>query len=161
MINYRIKKITNLPVAGFFDLKSESEDEGFFFLGRLLDEWQNSTNRFSKNGEGLYGVFDSNNLIAIGGINLDPYFPGNLVGRIRRFYVKKTLRRNHLGKSLLQTILSVSKEHFEVINLFTDNEKASKFYLDSGFELVYDQSKITHRMLEPQIGQISKHRQLK
>ena len=72
MEQFELKKIKNLLDVNLMDLVTESKKEGFRFLERLINDYKNGTNNFSKSGEVLYGVFNKEGLlIAIGGINKD------------------------------------------------------------------------------------------
>ena len=71
-----------------------SADAGFRFLDRLVNEYKNGTNNFNKPSEALYGVYTHEGiLIGIGGLNIDPYTKGQKVGRVRRFYISKKIRK--------------------------------------------------------------------
>ncbi|WP_410982849.1 GNAT family N-acetyltransferase [Bacillus cereus] len=80
-------------------------------------------------GECLYGVFQGEVLIGIGGINQDPYTKAKAVGRLRRFYISKAYRRKGIGNLLLKKILSDAKKHFQIVVLYTDTEQGSQFYI--------------------------------
>lgn len=129
-----ITKINTFPFSGFEIIKQESIQENFNFLVRLEKDWIENKNRFSKQGEALYKVTLDHKLIAIGGINIDPFKNDSEIGRLRRFYVKKSHRKQKIGSCLIKHILSESKTHFTSIRLKTDNEIASKFYLTLGFK---------------------------
>ena len=73
-----------LPLPGLATLTAEAAAQGFQFLTTLEQEWQTGANRFSALGEGLFGGFDGPELIAIGGLNRDPFLNDPAVGRIRR-----------------------------------------------------------------------------
>src|SRR5580704_2452238 len=87
---------------------SESRREGFRFLTRLCDEWANGTNRFSREGEALFGLFVNGALIGVGGINRQDA----LTGRLRRFYILPAHRRQGWGGQLLRHILGHAAAHF-------------------------------------------------
>ena len=148
MENLQFVKVKKIPFDGFESLKQESQMEGFNFLKRLKDEWQADINRFSLKGEALYIVCYESELIAIGGINQDPYLQQEKHGRLRRFYVKKSWRRKKVGKALLYFIVENHAHFFETIGLYTQHEKAAAFYLNVGFETVHDEYKITHRWIK-------------
>lgn len=87
-----IKAINNLP-EDFAILEAESKSQGFRFLEKMRVEWESGKNRFNKEGEALYAAFESGKLVAIGGINLDPYINSNLVGRVCHLYVLNDYRK--------------------------------------------------------------------
>ncbi|MGG1721450.1 GNAT family N-acetyltransferase [Bacillus wiedmannii] len=114
-------------------LVQESKEEGFNFLIRLISEYENKINIFNKTGEYLYGIFQGEKLIGIGGLNEDPYSENNKIGRVRRFYIAKEYRRKGLGRLLLVRIISDAKKHFNIVVLNTDTVQGDKFYTSSGF----------------------------
>ncbi|MBO1583101.1 GNAT family N-acetyltransferase [Bacillus sp. XF8] len=133
MWNFQLKQIESLSQVGITHLVEESKKEGFNFLIKLVNEYRNKTNTFNKKGECLYGVFQDEVLIGIGGINQDPYMKAKVVGRLRRFYISKAYRRKGIGNLLLRKILSDAKEHFQTVVLYTDTKQASQFYISNGF----------------------------
>ncbi|MBS3680863.1 GNAT family N-acetyltransferase [Ornithinibacillus massiliensis] len=134
MVEYVIRKINNLLTIECKDLWLQSRNKGFHFIERLIHEYKSGTNTFHKRGEALYGVFDQDNtLIAIGGVNIDPFSSTPTIGRLRRFYVKKTHRRLGLGSLLVKRIILEATDHFNVLILFTDTERADRFYTSLGF----------------------------
>ncbi|MCY9016630.1 GNAT family N-acetyltransferase [Priestia megaterium] len=147
MEQFELKKIKNLLDVNLMDLVTESKKEGFRFLERLINDYKNGTNNFSKSGEVLYGVFNKEGLlIAIGGINKDPFSTNKRTGRLRRFYVSKEYRRMGVGRSLVTRILKDASENYEIIVLYTDTEDANKFYTSVGFIKDNSVSKSTHSL---------------
>lgn len=133
-MEYVIRKINNLATIGWEDLRHQSRNEGFRFIERLIHDYKSGTNTFHKRGEALYGVFDQGNtLIAIGGVNIDPFSSTPTIGRLRRFYVKRTHRRKGLGSLLVKKIILEATNHFNVLVLYTDTEQADRFYTSLGF----------------------------
>ena len=45
--------LDELPLRHFAGLLAESEASGYQFLRRVVDEWENGANRFSRPGEAL------------------------------------------------------------------------------------------------------------
>jgi GNAT superfamily N-acetyltransferase len=93
-----------------------------------------------KPGAALFGVFDRETLLAIGGINQDSAD----CGRLRRFYVKKTARRTGIGRQLAQHLLAFAAHHYSRVVLFTDTAPADRFYCALGFTRVQTQPDISH-----------------
>lgn len=131
--------IKELPFD-FNNLETEIETEGFNFLTKMRLEWFSNKNRFNKTGEALYGVFDKDKLIAIGGINLDPYIQESKVGRVRHIYVLKDYRRMGLGALLVKEIINLGGNYFTKLRLRTDTVPASLFYESLGFQIVSEES---------------------
>ncbi|SIQ66061.1 Acetyltransferase (GNAT) domain-containing protein [Bacillus cereus] len=133
MKDIHTQQIEDLMIYEHDYLVQESKDEGFNFLIKLISDYENKINIFNKTGECLYGIFQGEKLIGIGGLNKDPYTENNRIGRMRRFYIAKEYRRKGVGKLLLVRILSEAKKYFNIVVLHTDTEQGDKFYTSSGF----------------------------
>jgi N-acetylglutamate synthase-like GNAT family acetyltransferase len=132
MGKYMVIRITNLLDQDLNTIVQESKEEGFRFVERLLNDYREGTNRFNKQGEAFYGIYDEENeLVAIGGLNVDR--SSAETGRVRRFYVKKECRNEGVGTVLLKQIILDAKRSFSVLVLHTDTEKADHFYTAFGF----------------------------
>jgi N-acetylglutamate synthase-like GNAT family acetyltransferase len=123
--------------------------QGFRFVDRLISEWESGLNTFSQNGEVLLGGFDDGELIAIGGLNKDPYLQEATVGRIRHLYVLTKWRRLGVGEALVTSLLGVARNSFSTLRLRTDTEEATCFYGKCGFKRVQD-STASHHWVAPQ-----------
>ncbi|MFS0671795.1 GNAT family N-acetyltransferase [Ornithinibacillus sp. 179-J 7C1 HS] len=134
MDKYRVLRITTLLGKDSNILVEDSKNEGFRFVERLVTEYKNGSNQFNKQGEALYGVYSElNTLIAVGGINIDPFSNDEKVGRLRRFYVKKEFRRQGVGSILLRKIIQEAADNFSVLTLKTDTLEGDQFYTSFGF----------------------------
>ncbi len=129
-----IEPIQELNIKEIAPLIKASEQEGFKFLRRLKNDWINGTNRFDKTNEQLYQVRQGTQIIAIGGINNNPYKEAGKIGRIRRMYVFPEHRRKGIGRKLILHLLETFGDKFEKITLRTDTEEASRFYESIGFK---------------------------
>ncbi|WP_412103358.1 GNAT family N-acetyltransferase [Rossellomorea aquimaris] len=108
-----INQITNLFDVDLSQLLKESKQEGFRFIERLVDDYESAVNTFSLPGECLFGIFhEEDKLVAIGGLNTDPYSEEDNVGRLRRFYVSREFRRSGLGRLLVRRILKEAEKHY-------------------------------------------------
>lgn len=134
-----IKLITDLP-HDFSILESESKLDGFNFLEKMRLEWLSGKNLFNKKSEALYGIFENDKLLAIGGIKIDPYSTEPSVGRVRHLYVSKSHRKHGLGSRLLKEILKDASNSFSKIRLRTDTIEAAIFYEKLGFKKIIDES---------------------
>ncbi len=128
-----IQQIEDLMIYEYDYLVQESKDEGFNFLLKLINEYENEINTFNKTVECLYGIFQGEKLIGIGGLNVDPYTENNKIGRLRRFYISKDYRRTGLGNLLLNRLLSHAEKYFQIVVLHTDTKQGNAFYLANGF----------------------------
>lgn len=133
MKDIHIQKIEELIKYEHDYLVQESKEEGFNFLIKLKSEYENKTNTFNKTGECLYGIFQGEKLIGIGGLNEDLYSENNKIGRLRRFYISKDYRRIGLGNLLLKQLLSHAEKYFKVVVLHTDTKQGDAFYIANGF----------------------------
>lgn len=134
METFKVEQIKNLSSVNLIYLVKESKNEGFLFLERLVNDYKDGTNKFNRYGEFLYGVFTiEGSIVAIGGLNIDPFSNMEQIGRLRRFYVSKDYRRKGIGELLLDTIISDAKKHYKTLVLHTDTEQADKFYTSYGF----------------------------
>jgi len=131
-----IEPIQELNIKEIEPLIEASEQEGFKFLTRLKNDWISGANRFDKINEQLYQVKQGVQIIAIGGINNNPYQEVGEVGRIRRVYVLPEYRRKGIGRKLTLHLLDTFMDKYEKITLRTDTEEASKFYESIGFKNV-------------------------
>lgn len=127
-----IQPVTRLPDATA-DLEREASGEGFNFIGRLIAEWATGSNRFDKPGECLLTATQNGVLVAIGGLNIDPYRPDEGIGRLRRLYVAKAFRRQGVGEAMVCALLRDASRHFRLVRLTTDTESAAAFYSRLGF----------------------------
>lgn len=121
-------------------LRAEAQDEAFGFIERLIVDWESGANRFDRPGECLLGAWSESHLVAVGGLNRDPYVAAGDTGRIRHLYVRVTARRFGVGSALLQRLLSEASICFQVVRLRTDTRQAAAFYLRRGFSPIADPS---------------------
>ena len=133
---YVISSIVELDVHLFEPLIKASEKEGFKFLTRLKNDWISGVNRFDKKNEKLYQIEIGKKIVAIGGINDNPYNENGKVGRIMHVYVLSKYRNRGIGRKLVLYLIEVSIGKYEKITLRTDTEEASKFYESIGFERI-------------------------
>lgn len=54
----------------------------------------------------------NNELVAVGGLNQDPYNHSTMIGRLRRFYVHPNFRKYGIGSHLLKEIENFAKNTF-------------------------------------------------
>ena len=141
--NLVITALAELP-SSFEGLAVASEREGFEFVRRLEREWHSGANRFDRRGEVLLGAFRAGTLVAIGGMNLDPYLSDPAVGRVRHVFVAPEHRSGGVGSALVRAILAASLPHFRRIRLRTANSRSNPFYERLGFEKLPGDPTATH-----------------
>jgi len=127
-----------LPVPGIDRLHAEARAEGFDFLDTLVDEFTSGENRYDAAGEVLLGGIDDGVLIAVGGLNRDPYLDDPAVGRIRRVYVRADFRNQHVGSTLLTALLDHARGHFSAVRLRAVTSGAARLYERLGFVPIDD-----------------------
>ncbi len=135
----RIVPLLDLPI-GVDELRTEAAGEGFRFMDKLVTEWRSDTNRFARPGEVLLGVFQGADLVAVGGLNRDPYAEQDGIGRLRHLYVRKSERRSGIGAALVQQLLNHAKGVFHSVRLRTDTREAADFYVSLEFRPVRDKA---------------------
>lgn len=128
------KSLLTLPHAGFSKLAAAATAEGYSFLERMQTDWDAGKNRFSGPGEYIIGVSLGNELVAIGGLNKDPYAIEATTGRLRHLYVAAPHRRCGVGRALVDTLLSQAGSYYHRIRLRTDSAEAAAFYESYGFQ---------------------------
>jgi GNAT superfamily N-acetyltransferase len=118
-----------LPDVG--ELLAGSLREDLRFVKRLCDDWAAGINRFDKPGEGLLVALDGARVVAVCGLNRDPFAAGEGVGRVRRFYVLPAYRRQGLGGRMLDELVARAHPHFTVLRVHS--HEARDFYLTHAF----------------------------
>jgi len=142
---YKIERIQNLGELDVERMVKESEQGGYRFLTRLIEDYKDGTNTFNKTGEALFGVKDkTGSTVAIGGINISPFSENEKIGRLQRFYVEDKARRYGIGSLLLHVITEHAKEHFSSLSVRTESSIADEFYRANGFEFDDSETGTTH-----------------
>jgi GNAT superfamily N-acetyltransferase len=130
-----IQKIA-LPVPGIDSLQSEARTEGYDFIETLVEEWTSASNRFDAPGEILCGHLDQGLLIAVGGLNCDPFAGSPDVGRIRKVYVRRAWRNRGIGRVLVTSLVETARTHFRCVRLRAENSNAARLYEKMGFAAI-------------------------
>ena len=141
-----IERLTHLTPELLATPLVESEARGIHFVRRLTDEWINGVNRFDRPGEALFAVRDAADIVAVGGLNVDPYTTEPGTGRVRHLYVVATHRRRGLGATLVGEIIATARSRFHTLRLSTSNPDAARLYERLGFRPCADVAKCTHIM---------------
>lgn len=146
MENLEIVRLKQLPRDDLQPLLAESRAQGYEFIDRLVTEYVNGSNQFQKSGEGLYGIYCKQQLIAIGGLNRDPYGDESDVARVRHVYVLAAWRNQGVGKKLIETIIEAAKGQFSLLTLRTFSHEADGFYRALGFQKMPQIKHATHHL---------------
>jgi GNAT superfamily N-acetyltransferase len=132
-----------LPIAGLEELRADAAREGYAFLDRLAEEWASGANRFDGPGEVLCGCLDRGDLVAVGGLNRDPFLDDARIGRIRRVYVRPAWRNQKVGTTLVVWLVDFACQSFEAVRLRAENPGAARLYERLGFTRI-DDAHATH-----------------
>ena len=135
-----------LPVPGITELEAEAGAEGYNFIDTLLEDWSTGANRFDGPGEILMGSIEQDTLIAVGGLNRDPFAGDPSIGRIRRVYVRSAWRNLGIGRTLVTALIDHARGHFRSVRLRAENPGAARLYERLGFIPIDDPS-ATHILL--------------
>jgi GNAT superfamily N-acetyltransferase len=127
-----VQKIV-LPAPGVEILQSEAQVEGYEFIDTLVEDWASGTNRFDAPGEALCGCLDQGLLVAVGGLNCDPFAGRPDMGRIRRVYVRSAWRNRGVGRALVTALVEEARNHFTCVRLRAENAGAARLYESMGF----------------------------
>jgi len=145
--NIEVRRLTELPADDLRPLLAESRAQGFRLLDTLMDNYANGVNRFAKPGEALFGVYHGRQLIAIGGLNRDPYVQDDARGRVRHVYVLDAWRAQGVGKRLMQAIVDEARRSFRLLTLRTMSAEADRFYRGLGFRAAPELEQATHYLV--------------
>lgn len=117
-------------------LADASQREGFRFVQRFADDMP--TTALDTREQWFLGVFEGDELRAIGGVTPDPYAHDASIGRIRRVYVAAAVRRHGYGRQLLDALEARAREVYSILRLSTDTADAAAFYEHRGYTRVAD-----------------------
>jgi GNAT superfamily N-acetyltransferase len=147
MKKIEIVRLNQLPFDDLQPLLVESREQDFEFLERLVAEYVNETNQFGKPGEALFGAYCDHQLIAIGGLNRDPYSQESDIARVRHVYVLSSWRNQGVGKQLVRRIIDEAKKDFRLLTLRTFNQQAGRFYRMMGFKNKPEMKDASHHLV--------------
>jgi GNAT superfamily N-acetyltransferase len=138
-----IARIRTLP-DDMENLVEPAHQEGYRFMRRLIDEFESGSNTFTHPGEALFEVRIVGKLVGIAGLNIDPYAADGAVGRVRRMYVHPDHRCHGIGTALIEAIEKHARDTFDLLQLRTDSDAASRFYASVGFIPLHGVAEATH-----------------
>jgi GNAT superfamily N-acetyltransferase len=146
-----------LDLAGGLDgLRRQAAGEGFRFLDRLEAEWRSGANRFAEPGEICLAACRADDLVAVGGLNRDPYAGQDGIGRLRHLYVRQSARRSGVGAALVRQLLGHAEGVFHAVRLRTETREAAAFYVSLGFRCVQEHAASHVMILRPRPHEASK-----
>ena len=141
-----IIRVTDIS-EGIRELAKIASLDGQRNVDTLVKEFDSGINRFNKPGEALFGAYEATSILGIGGINIDPYYESSTVARVRRLFVKPDARRRGVATALMLQIEETGRRHFSRLQLLTNSQTASRFYLSLGYETVEHDKKVSHEKL--------------
>ena len=107
--------------------------KGIDFVSRLASEYEDGTNRFSEQGEALYGAWEDEELVAIGGLNRNTTTLRKISKTISFLYFTRSSSEKELEVNLFKAISENAKGKFKEITTKTESAKADAFYRANGF----------------------------
>jgi GNAT superfamily N-acetyltransferase len=123
-------------------LAADAEADGRRMVSRLIAEWSEGINRFDRPGERAYLALSEGRVVAVCGLNIDPYANDPLIGRVRRLYVAVAQRRRGVGSALMNVLADEARRHFRMLHVRTHDAEASAFYEALGFTRVVSDPKL-------------------
>ncbi len=119
-----VRLFDELP-DGFDDLVAEASGEGVRNMALLAEGWAAGAKgggaRFQEDGEAILAAFLVGELAGIGALSVEPASP-EPARRLRRFYVRPTMRRRGVATALASALIH---EGFNSVGLLTVNARAS------------------------------------
>ena len=146
VIEPALTRLDHLPPDGLSELIAENEADRLRFVRRLVEEWHGGRNRFDRPGEALFAAVEGVRVVGVCGLNVDPYTPAPGVGRVRHLYVLAALRRQGVGRRLVQAVVAAARGHFRLLRLRTASATAARFYEALGFRACREDADSTHVM---------------
>jgi GNAT superfamily N-acetyltransferase len=113
-------------------LRAEAPSAGFRFIEKLVNEWDERQSLRSARRD-FGGRFSNGQLVAVGGLNIDPYTEDITVARLRHIYVLKNVRRRGVASNVARYLLDAARTSFDSVRLFTDTAEAATFSDALGF----------------------------
>ena len=129
-----------IPVSGDWpdgleDMLEEANEEGHGFMERFRREWQDGSERYQRENEGLFVAYQDGRIAGMAAMGLDPFAKNARIGRLRHVFVRLRARRQGLAEALVKACLERGR-NFELIRLRTDNAHAARLYERLGFVAV-------------------------
>jgi GNAT superfamily N-acetyltransferase len=147
-----ISRISEIESVSLNHLLEESLSQNFRFVERLIRDYRSGLNCFDNPGEMLLTASLQGAVVAIGGLNRDPYFNDSKIGRLRHFYVESVWRRQGIGRLLVNQLIHEADQHYQLLTLRTDTPAADKFYQKLGFKTQPNWEHTTHHL---QLGDLN------
>lgn len=145
---FKVERGNDLNSTDIARFVGESEAEGYQFLTRVVSDYNDGSNTFSKPGEAFFKIrYEKQGAFAIGGVNQSPFSEDKQTARLKRFYVLEDARRQRIDFLLLKEIIDHSRGQFNKLTVCIESSKADIFYRENGFEWDDSASETTHVMV--------------
>lgn len=128
------------------ELLTASRAEGYDLVERFVAGWEDGSNRFDLPGEVVLEVRLEGRLVALGGLNRDPYHGDPTVGRIRHVYVHPDARGTGAGSALVIALMDHARDAFARVRLRAGPPAVGDFYVALGFQSTPDEENSTHQL---------------
>jgi len=99
-----LRPLSRAHLAALHELAVLADAEGFRFGRRLWDDLTLDRVQVDAPCEFFVGNVDDHELLAVGGVTLDPHLNDSRVGRLRHVYVKPAVRNAGIGGALVRTV---------------------------------------------------------
>ena len=126
-------------------LEADANADNRIMVSRLIREWLDGRNRFSRPGERAYIARLGDRVCGVCGLNRDPFAGDDATGRVRRLYVSVKDRRRGVGTAVIDKLMADARGVYTWIHLRTYDADAAVFYEALGFEPVTGNADCTHR----------------
>ena len=138
-------RLTDLPELQA--LAKLAEGEGFRFVDRFASELATAAVPASLL-TGYVAIVAQEQLVAIGGVTVDPYWLAHGVQRVRHVYVRPDWRVRGVGSLLLGILEARARTAgVHLLRLRTDTSLAARFYEARGYGRVVSDTATHQRML--------------
>jgi GNAT superfamily N-acetyltransferase len=131
-----IRPMSEMDLDSVRGLSFTAASEGFKFLERFIQEFEQGSIRLNQFGEFFLCVEIKGRLVGVGGVTPDPYLDQNQIGRVRHVYVDPEWRGMGVGSKLLGEIEHRAKRTYASLRLRTDTDAAARFYESNGYRAV-------------------------
>tara|TARA_R110000803_G_scaffold52341_3_gene107780 strand:- start:1200 stop:1637 length:438 start_codon:yes stop_codon:yes gene_type:complete len=117
----KIARIVDHLPFGFVTLSAAATEEGVRNMHLLADGWRSGEQRFTADGEALFGAFDGADLVGVGGVTWETGLTETAM-RMRRFYILPQARGIGVGRALAEIAMA---HGFARAPLLTCNARAT------------------------------------
>lgn len=139
-----MRPLSRADLPALRELAALADAEGFRFVGRLLDDLELNRVALDAPCEFFVARVEGEQLLAVGGVTLDPYVDDASIGRLRHVYVRPDVRGKYIGRALIRYLEGRAQGCYTSLRLRTDTPAASQFYERLGYAPL-DSKSATHQ----------------